>query len=159
MPKKKIYENERRDDGPSEQVPESNTATPEPDGPLSVHGNIRLVLPDGTTITETRVVLCRCGASSNKPFCDNSHRDVGFKDAGALGQGRLVEGDVEDPAGAVQISTAPNGPLVVRGPLEIRSADGSETRGGTKGSLCRCGASQAKPYCDGSHRDCSFEAD
>ncbi|MEZ0235707.1 MAG: CDGSH iron-sulfur domain-containing protein, partial [Actinomycetota bacterium] len=31
---------------------------------------------------EYRVVLCRCGASRNKPFCDNSHRLIDFSDTG-----------------------------------------------------------------------------
>jgi CDGSH-type Zn-finger protein len=31
----------------------------------------------------TRLTLCRCGQSHNKPFCDNSHLDAGFDDPGA----------------------------------------------------------------------------
>lgn len=39
--------------------------------------------PDDTTLLEdTRVALCRCGASENKPLCDNSHVDVDFEAAG-----------------------------------------------------------------------------
>ena len=37
------------------------------------------------------LALCRCGQSKNKPFCDNSHRDAGFVDAGAV-KARQVEG-------------------------------------------------------------------
>jgi uncharacterized Fe-S cluster protein YjdI len=46
-----------------------------PDGPLFLRGNIKIVGDNGTVIREsTRVALCRCGKSRNKPFCDNSHR-------------------------------------------------------------------------------------
>ena len=45
------------------------------DGPLFLRGNIKIVAPNGEVIREaTRVALCRCGKSQNKPFCDNSHR-------------------------------------------------------------------------------------
>jgi CDGSH-type Zn-finger protein len=44
-------------------------------GPLYMRGRVRLVDGHGRLIAEeTRVALCRCGASSNKPYCDNSHR-------------------------------------------------------------------------------------
>jgi CDGSH-type Zn-finger protein len=47
---------------------------------LFVRGHVRIVDPDGRLIGEdTRVALCRCGASGNKPFCDGSHRRIGFR--------------------------------------------------------------------------------
>jgi len=51
------------------------------DGPYKVTGPVRIVDPDGGVfeVEEGRpVVLCRCGHSRNKPFCDRSHREVGF---------------------------------------------------------------------------------
>ncbi len=53
------------------------------DGPLYVSGNIPITLADGTRIeTRNRVTLCRCGQSGNKPLCDGSHKEAGFRDAG-----------------------------------------------------------------------------
>ena len=46
--------------------------------------------------------------------------------------------------------TAPNGPLIATGDLKIET--GGETLSQPKASLCRCGASARKPFCDGSHR-------
>jgi CDGSH-type Zn-finger protein/uncharacterized Fe-S cluster protein YjdI len=53
---------------------------PEWNGPLQVDGNLEICAGTGRTVD--RVVsarLCRCGGSSNKPFCDNTHRVNGFK--------------------------------------------------------------------------------
>lgn len=48
-------------------------------GPLLVRGDLQVVTGDGAPIArETRLALCRCGASENKPFCDNAHRRIGF---------------------------------------------------------------------------------
>ena len=50
-------------------------------GPYKVTGPIRLVDADGTAWEldgERPVALCRCGASTTKPFCDRSHREAGF---------------------------------------------------------------------------------
>lgn len=48
-------------------------------GPLMVYGNIRVKHPDGTESSKSRVTaFCRCGASSNKPFCDGSHKKIDF---------------------------------------------------------------------------------
>jgi len=53
-----------------------------PDGPLSVLGGIPVEMVDGFTYeVRNRQLLCRCGASANKPFCDGSHRRVKFKAA------------------------------------------------------------------------------
>jgi CDGSH-type Zn-finger protein len=47
-------------------------------GPLWVRGCIPIEAANGTTYEiRNRVTLCRCGNSSNKPFCDGSHREIG----------------------------------------------------------------------------------
>lgn len=49
-------------------------------GPLRMAGKIEVKDAEGNTIMETnRVSLCRCGASKNKPFCDGSHKAIGFE--------------------------------------------------------------------------------
>ena len=51
------------------------------DGPLWVRGSIPVESSDGTPYeVRNRVTLCRCGRSSNKPFCDGTHKVVGFRD-------------------------------------------------------------------------------
>jgi uncharacterized Fe-S cluster protein YjdI len=45
-----------------------------PDGQLEVRGDLAFVTESGETMRETRVTLCTCGQSNNKPFCDNSHQ-------------------------------------------------------------------------------------
>jgi CDGSH-type Zn-finger protein len=51
------------------------------DGPIWVRGGIPIESSDGTTYeTRNRVTLCRCGHSDNKPFCDGTHKVVGFRD-------------------------------------------------------------------------------
>lgn len=50
-----------------------------PDGPLIVKGTIEVKLPDGKLETKEKMAaFCRCGASSNKPYCDGSHKETGF---------------------------------------------------------------------------------
>ena len=52
-----------------------------PDGPMQIRGKVRLVDRDGNLLREdTRLALCRCGASRRKPFCDGTHRQIGFRD-------------------------------------------------------------------------------
>ena len=53
--------------------------TPLPNGSLKVEGNLEIVSGTGRTVDRvTKVFLCRCGHSKNKPFCDGSHKVVGF---------------------------------------------------------------------------------
>ena len=48
-------------------------------GPLLVSGGVRVVDADGNVLYEgERAALCRCGGSSNKPFCDGTHKTNGF---------------------------------------------------------------------------------
>ncbi len=52
-----------------------------------------------------------------------------------------------------------NGPLKIRGKVKIIDSDGSETIKEGTFSLCRCGGSQNKPFCDGTHNKNNFLAD
>lgn len=65
------------------------TITPKSDGPLIIQGPVRIVSPDGQELTPPLrkdgkvsevIVLCRCGASGTKPFCDGTHKRIGFQD-------------------------------------------------------------------------------
>jgi CDGSH-type Zn-finger protein len=52
------------------------------DGPLEVAGGAKLQDHQGKEYVESQIdplYLCRCGHSKNKPFCDGSHKDTGFK--------------------------------------------------------------------------------
>ena len=75
-----------RFDGPAvgpERPDEPTTIEVRPNGPLLVRGQLRVQGPNGIGATdELRLALCRCGASENKPYCDNSHRLIGFRDPG-----------------------------------------------------------------------------
>ena len=52
------------------------------DGPLWVTGAVPITTSDGSELeARTRVTLCRCGASANKPLCDGSHKEAGFSDS------------------------------------------------------------------------------
>ncbi len=74
---------ERLDGGAAEARPDTLSIRLVPDGPLYTRGPIVLKEASGQVIFEgTRVALCRCGASQNKPFCDNSHLQSGFKAEG-----------------------------------------------------------------------------
>ena len=50
-------------------------------GPYKVEGPIDLYYEDQRLPTPPRIFLCRCGASSTKPFCDGTHSEIGFQAA------------------------------------------------------------------------------
>jgi len=147
------------DSGETEAVAEKNTVTIVADGPLYLRGDLVLTGADGEEVREVRAALCRCGASSNKPFCDNSHQETGFADPGAAADPRLAPLEEEGARGVLRITGAINGPLLVEGPLELCGHSGESICTGRKGALCRCGASGNKPFCDGSHVAIGFEAE
>jgi CDGSH-type Zn-finger protein len=57
------------------------TITPKVNGPYVVQGPIQLVDADGRKwkLDNEVIALCRCGRSSNKPFCDGTHKKEGFQ--------------------------------------------------------------------------------
>ena len=175
---------------------------------------------------ETKPVyeLCSCGGSDNKPFCDGTHRKIGFtsdkvegrkpdrvdtyegKDitiydnrAVCTGAGFCwenspgvfddqrkpwIDPDAEDtektaatirlcPSGALSykkgeeyykdqdressITIAKNGPYNIVGGIELNDPQDSKPESAEHYSLCRCGASKNKPFCDGHHKGIEFK--
>ena len=200
-----------------------------PNGPLRVHGLASLRNSKGASLpTKGITVLCRCGGSANKPYCDGTHRSNGFTsakldDRGAdrvddyAGQritihdnrsicahaGRCTGGlpktfrygvepfidpdadTVEQvietvnrcPSGALSytietVAAAPQGTgaameaaiLVTPGPYAVSgeiAIDQAMNRGASahRFTLCRCGGSKNKPFCDGTHWALQFKDD
>ena len=70
----------RTDGQPQEQPDIPTTVQPRLNGPLFVRGEVEVVdAQERTTRIAARLALCRCGASRNKPYCDLSHRAIGFR--------------------------------------------------------------------------------
>jgi CDGSH iron-sulfur domain-containing protein 3 len=64
-----------------------------------------------------------------------------------------------DAPSEVTIKVRENGPYLVRGTFLLTDADGTAyTVEGPNVALCRCGGSQTKPFCDGTHRTNGFAA-
>jgi CDGSH-type Zn-finger protein/uncharacterized Fe-S cluster protein YjdI len=141
-----------------EPTPAQNRISVAPNGPLYVRGDVTVLDADGEPLlTDTRVALCRCGRSGNKPLCDGSH-DEGFEDAGHIAVDPLSSPDEAAETGPLRVRATEDGPFVVEGPVTIEGAD-ADAVSGHRGALCRCGASDSKPFCDGSHSEVGFEAD
>ena len=69
-------------DAPTNEVKvEAETIVePSPNGPLMVYGNVTVKDKDGVLTRKNNVTaFCRCGASNNKPYCDGTHRKIGFQ--------------------------------------------------------------------------------
>ena len=143
---------ERLDGGEAEAPPPVNLLRIRENGPLALHADITIA---GAAIG-TRATLCRCGASANKPFCDGSHAAAGFT---ATGEPETKESaPLETRSGPAQVTMFPDGPIKISGPLEIVSGTGRTVNRTTTTVLCRCGASDSKPYCDGTHKKVGFSA-
>lgn len=139
---------ERKDVAEVEMPPTANTITFWEGAPIQIHGNLSI---EGANIDlhgETRATLCRCGASKNKPFCDNSHHDIDF-DGTLPAPTTTVEANTA--GGELKISVKPNGSLRVEGEFTIYDAEGQAIFSGDHANLCRCGGSARKPFCDGTH--------
>jgi CDGSH-type Zn-finger protein/uncharacterized Fe-S cluster protein YjdI len=143
---------ERSDGGAQESAPRVNLIRIRENGPLAVHAEVTLV-GHGEML---RTTLCRCGHSANKPFCDGSHTAAGFVASGeppSQPSEPLAQRD-----GAVTITPAENGPLLIAGSIELVTGTGRTIHRCEKTALCRCGQSANKPYCDGTHRKIGFVA-
>ncbi|MDD2822638.1 MAG: CDGSH iron-sulfur domain-containing protein [Candidatus Daviesbacteria bacterium] len=212
-------------------------------GPYVVFGSLPLdkqtIIPDEDGVPykykqgekfpkQETYLLCRCGKSKNKPYCDQTHLKIGFKAKETaskekyLNQAEMLEGpdlDLSDAAslcasasfcdragGTWQLTKNSNnakskklaveqcancpsgrlvawdkktgkaiepkfeksisiiedaasntsGPVWVKGGVQIEEDDGEKLEIRNRVTLCRCGKSKNKPYCDGSHIEVDF---
>jgi CDGSH-type Zn-finger protein/uncharacterized Fe-S cluster protein YjdI len=144
----------RKDGHPDEVAPPVNLAAIREAGPCAFRAQLHINGVDAGF----RATLCRCGASRNKPYCDGTHHAVGFA---ASGEPATTEQTdmlaVRD--GVLAIEPQPDGPLSVRGSLEITSGTGRVVARLTRTALCRCGGSATKPFCDGTHARIGFRSE
>lgn len=195
-------------------MPDTLAVTVIDDGPLKISHARSVQFGDQLLETDGDVYLCRCGQSANAPFCDGSHKRVGF-DGGCeappdkqvgVWEGRTIKtffnpntcmhvfnckplkalreqelaGD-DDAAAEIMrvIATCPSGALsyetsttVAEPPCPPAAADVMIIEGGEvrvtcsfeinaplqerqrpeRATLCRCGLSKNKPWCDGRHK-------
>ena len=135
---------------------------------LSVSGNgAVLVEADGRyavrragreqRVERVRIALCRCGESGTKPFCDQTHVKAGF----AAPAAELAPAGNEGGS-SMRISALENGP----NKIEVEGATAwTVVRDGREETiprgtifLCRCGHSENKPFCDGTHNKIGFDS-
>jgi CDGSH-type Zn-finger protein/uncharacterized Fe-S cluster protein YjdI len=147
----------RKDGGAAEATPVENRITLWPNGPIQIYGDLHIVAAGVDVENETRATLCRCGASQNKPFCDNSHQKIDFKVVEAATPDTLPVSIIE--GGTLNIDALPDGPLQVTGSVRIVDVTGAELFAGDSVRLCRCGGSAKKPFCDGTHLHNGFQAE
>lgn len=144
---------ERHDGGDAESAPEVNQLRIRENGPYAVHAPLSLAGADDGF----RATLCRCGHSKNKPWCDGSHVAAEFV---ASGEPKTTAPEpLAVRGGALEVSPMVNGPLRVRGNLEICAGTGRTVARVTEAKLCRCGQSKNRPFCDLSHVAAGFVAD
>jgi CDGSH-type Zn-finger protein len=195
-------------------------------GPYMVKELQSLANRKGPVSTKQAVALCRCGGSSNKPFCDGTHAKNGFTSAklddrvsdkrdnyigkhitihdnrgicahagrctdglasvfhlkeepwiypDSASAAEIIETIKKCPSGALSYSVngvehrdrtgepsvfiAPNGPYVVTGAPNLENTTRAEGASEEHFTLCRCGGSKNKPFCDGSHWSNDFKDD
>lgn len=125
-------------------------------GPLILYGEIELQDGQGNVLERSdEIGLCRCGASQRKPYCDGSHKTLGFTDPGEVVDDKAEA--LAEPAPLI-VQARANAMYIARGPMTIEGREGTQTTR-NKAALCRCGASQRKPFCDVSHKACGFKAE
>jgi CDGSH-type Zn-finger protein/uncharacterized Fe-S cluster protein YjdI len=144
---------QRLDGGDDESAPEVNAINIRENGPYAFNASLNI----NEQRRMYRATLCRCGKSKNKPFCDNTHREIGFE---ASGEPATIPSEpLQERGGELHIVPVKDGPLKVRGPVEICSGTGRTVTRTQYVKLCRCGGSSTKPFCDDTHLRIGFRSD
>jgi CDGSH-type Zn-finger protein len=151
----------------------TETAPPGPD-----HRHIEKTTGPGVDLTwcdELCIVARFCHAGKDawgyaEVSEDPEARAKAIEEAGSCPSGSLVAWD-KDSEAAIEPPFAPgisviedpttglSGPLWVKGGIPIESAEGFEYERRNRVTLCRCGRSQKKPFCDGSHINAGFKSE
>jgi len=143
---------QRLDGGEDEKAPEVNVITIRENGPYACHASLNINEQPGMF----RATLCRCGKSKNKPFCDNTHRKISFE---ASGEPVTVPSEpLKERGGELHVVPVKDGPLKIRGPVEVCSGTGRTVTRTQYAKLCRCGGSSNKPFCDDTHLRIGFRS-
>lgn len=198
--------------------------TPKPNGPYLVKDLTSFRNMDGPIDPKPTMALCRCGRSTNKPYCDGTHAAIEFNsdrledrvadkrvdyvgdaitvhdnrglcahagrctdglpsvfklkqepwiDPNGASADEIIATVRQCPAGAVRYSVdgveerdqdgapgilfVPNGPYVVTGGIDLVGVERGEGASTEHFTLCRCGGSKNKPFCDGAHWHIKFD--
>lgn len=124
------------------------------DGPFYFKGSFTYIDEQMTCrhMAGDSVVFCRCGRTNRAPFCDQSHNSFFFNTHDQLERKYAVSGKLTNQEGGeVVVAAIQNGPMHISGAVSLVDDSGVTWRG-TQVKLCRCGLSQIKPFCDGTHK-------
>ena len=150
---------EVKDGSRTEKPSSKNRIILRENGPVYFFGDLEVQDAEGNTVLEdTRFAMCRCGASHNKPACDNSHQKLDWSasvDADTSGMDELNQEEQDK----LLIKLMKNGPVLLEGIYTLESPKIGEFTSSKNIALCRCGGSSNKPFCDGTHKKIGFEAE
>lgn len=102
---------------------------------------------DAATTQQLVEQVARCPSGALNSFMNDEELDKSLNN----------ENNMTEDNNAVKAVVMENGPLLVHCDLEITNADGTTTTKEKMTAFCRCGASNNKPFCDGSHKKAGFE--
>jgi uncharacterized Fe-S cluster protein YjdI/CDGSH-type Zn-finger protein len=122
------------------------------DSSVCIHTGLCLKLGEGVFDTRRRPWVDMSLASD-----DTIISTIETCPSGALRYERIDGGEGEQPDVPTTIVPWPNGPLMVRGEIEVKDRHGETFVAAPRAALCRCGSSQNQPFCDLSHRDAGFQ--
>lgn len=128
-------------------------------GPIYFFGDLEVQdAEEKTLLRDTRFAMCRCGASNNKPACDNSHLKLDW-DADVNADTSDFDELKEGKQDKLLIKLMKNGPVLLEGTYTLELPKIGEFTSSKNIALCRCGGSRNKPFCDGTHKKIGFTAE
>jgi len=141
----------------SEKPSSKNRIKLNENGPVYFFGDLEVLDHEGNTVLkDTRFAFCRCGASGNKPACDNSHKAIDWNADASANREKMPPADKQNHD-RLLIKLMKNGPAILEGHYTMESPEFGEHTSNKGVALCRCGGSSTKPFCDGTHKAIGFE--